>query len=108
MYRSVPTMSPVRVELVAVLGLGQAEVGDPDLALGVEQQVGRLDVAVEDALLMSVFERLGHLDADPRHAHECTGSRGWSDSARSIAVRESGIDHSSRLRAATPASSPHG
>ena len=31
-----------------VLPLGQAEVGDPDHPLGVEQQVRRLDVAVDD------------------------------------------------------------
>src|SRR5205823_4898711 len=33
---------------VAPLGLGQPEVGEPDSPLGVEQQVRRLDVAVED------------------------------------------------------------
>ena len=32
-----------------VLELGQAEVGDPEVAAVVEQQVGRLDVAVDDA-----------------------------------------------------------
>ena len=52
-------------QLVAVLGLGQAEIGDPDLALGIEQEVGGLDVAVENALLVGVFQGLGDLDADP-------------------------------------------
>ena len=37
------------VRPAVALDLGQAEVGDPEVALGVEQQVGRLDVAVEDA-----------------------------------------------------------
>ena len=60
-------------QLVAVLGLGQAEVGDPDVALGVEQEVRGLDVAVQNALLMSIFEGLGHLDAEPRHAAKIPG-----------------------------------
>ena len=79
-------------QLVAVLGLGQAEVGDPDFALGVEQEVGGLDVAVEDALLVSILEGLGDLDADPRHAAKILGLglvgqlrsiAGWDESASS-------------------------
>ena len=54
---------------VAVAGdLGQAEVGDPDRAVGVEQEVRRLDVAVQDAVLVGVVEGLGDLKPDPRHA----------------------------------------
>ena len=60
-------MSPVWVSGVAV-GLGQAEVGDPDAALGVEQQVRRLDVAVDDPLAVGIGQGLGHLDADLGHA----------------------------------------
>ena len=41
---------------------GQAEVGHPEVALGVEQEIGRLDVAVDDPALMGVVERLGGLD----------------------------------------------
>ena len=43
-------MSPVRVGPSLPFDLGQAEVGDPDLAVGVEQEVRRLDVAVQDTL----------------------------------------------------------
>ena len=43
------------------------------MALGVQQQVGRLDVAVEDALPVSVFESLGHLHAEPRDAAKVSG-----------------------------------
>ena len=43
----------------------QAEVGDPDRAVGVDQEVGRLDVAMEDAQAMGVVQRIGRLDAQP-------------------------------------------
>ena len=45
--------------------LGQAEVGDPDVAAAVDQQVGRLDVAVDDAELVGVLQRLGRLRRQP-------------------------------------------
>ena len=46
--------------------LGQAEVGDVGLALGVEQDVGRLQVAVQDAALVGVVDGLGDLGDQPR------------------------------------------
>ena len=55
-------------QVLLVVGLGQAEVGHPDGPVGVEQQVRRLDVAVEDPLVVGVLQGVGHLDADPRHA----------------------------------------
>ena len=62
--------------------LGQAEVGDPDGPLVVEQQVRRLDVAVDHPLAVGVGQRLGHLHADPRRLAGIGTSRGPSGSAR--------------------------
>ena len=53
-----------------VLALGQAEVGDPDDPRVVEQQVGRLDVAVDDAAGVGVGQPLRRLAADLGHAPE--------------------------------------
>ncbi|MCG3180811.1 MAG: hypothetical protein BIFFINMI_03174 [Phycisphaerae bacterium] len=44
--------------------LGQSEVGHPDHAAGVQQQVGRLDVAVQRALRVGVGQGVGDLSAD--------------------------------------------
>jgi hypothetical protein len=56
-------------QVVAIgFSLGQSEIGDPDVALPVDQQVGRLDVPVQHPLLPGVLKRLGDLDADPSHA----------------------------------------
>src|SRR5262245_42557276 len=66
MYSSVPTMPPkpvIRVILCQTLSgrLGHAEVDDlrhgPAVVQG-DQHVGRLDVAVDDPLLMRVLHRL--------------------------------------------------
>jgi hypothetical protein len=47
-------------------GLGQAEIEDLDLAVGCQLDVGGLEVAVDDALLVGFFEGLGDLFRDPR------------------------------------------
>ena len=62
-------MSPVWVR-PSSLGLGQAEVGDPDDPCGVQQQVRRLDVAVDDPPGMGVGQPRRRLPADLRHAAE--------------------------------------
>ena len=44
-----------------VLRLDEAEVAHPEHAGGVQEQVGRLDVAVNDAVGVGIGQRLGHL-----------------------------------------------
>ena len=53
-----------------VVGLGEAEVGDPDDSVGVEQEVRRLDVAVDDPPRMRVRQPLRRLSADLGDAPE--------------------------------------
>ena len=60
----------MRQVAVGVDPLGQAEVGDVRLALLVEQDVRRLQVAVEDAALMGVMDRLRGDGDQPRRARE--------------------------------------
>jgi hypothetical protein len=49
--------------------LGQAEVGDPGLIRFVDDDVGRFEIAMEDAVPVSVMDRLGDgLDVPGRHS----------------------------------------
>jgi hypothetical protein len=52
------------------LELGQAEISDPMVAARVDEHVGRLDVAVDDAELVGVFEGVGGLLAEEGHGAE--------------------------------------
>ena len=49
---------------MAVLGAGDAEVHDLDVAIRLDHDVLRLDVAVDDVVLVGDGERLGNLGAD--------------------------------------------
>ena len=54
---------------------GQAEVVDAQPAVGRQQQVGRLDVAVDDALLVGVIQGVGHLGDHARPGVEVAAAR---------------------------------
>ncbi len=54
-----------RVRRVVILGLSEVEVEEQRLPLGTDEDVGRLDVAVEDAPLMGMVQSLGKLRHDP-------------------------------------------
>ena len=108
MYRSVPRMSPVRVRPGVALDLGQAEVGDPELALGVEQEVGRLDVAVEDAAGVGVVQRLGGLHAEPGHVADVGAVAGRGGRRRARRSRRGGSRCRRRIGVAASARRPSG
>ena len=59
----------------------QAEIGDPEVAMHVNQQVGGLDVAVDDPLAMGIIEGLGGLQAQVGHGAEIgtAAGRGGGD-----------------------------
>jgi len=61
--------------------LGQAEVGDPDGVVLVDQKVRRLDVAVEHPLLVGVGERLGRLRREEGGLTPAIGALGRARSA---------------------------
>ena len=48
--------------VVLRLHLGEAEVGDPDRPREIEQQVGGLHVAVQNAEVVGMFQSQGHVD----------------------------------------------
>ena len=54
----------MRVSVASVAQAGEAEVGDPDFADAVQQQVRRLDVAVYDAAFVRRVQGAGRVDAD--------------------------------------------
>ena len=39
----------------------QPEIGDPDRSLVVDQEIGRLDIAMDDTVMMGMSQRLGRL-----------------------------------------------
>ena len=58
---------PRAADDILIGGFGQSEVGHPGCALGVEQQIARLHVAMQRSLAVRIFEGLRHLQADKGH-----------------------------------------
>ena len=58
-------MSPVCVRFGWSLALASPKSVTQTVPAGVQQEVRRLDVAVENALLVGVLQGVGHLHADP-------------------------------------------
>ena len=93
MYAAVPRMRPAAVPVCASVGdcdrsaedvtprpsprpgLGEAEVEDLDLAVRRQLDVGGLEVAVDDALLVGALERLGDLLRDRRSPRRVAAAR---------------------------------
>jgi hypothetical protein len=69
----VPTNIARFGQVGAVLELGQAEVRHPDVAEGVEQEVRRLDVAVQDVAGVGIGQGVGDLGAEPGDLAEVPG-----------------------------------
>src|SRR5262245_21309658 len=67
MYRSVPTMSPVWVSASDSSVLA-TEVGHPHRPLKIQQEVGWLDVAVQQLVVVSVGQRVGRLHPNMGYA----------------------------------------
>ncbi len=65
--------------------VGDAEVGELAAARGRDHHIGRLDVAVDDAVLLRVVERVGHLRGDLRRR----GERGARQLAQHLLQRAS-------------------
>ena len=55
--------------------LGQTEVQDFDEAVGCEADVGRLEIAVQDAQVVRRFERFRQLKGDPKRLADRQGAR---------------------------------
>ncbi len=72
--------------LLAADPLGQAEVGDVRLAAGIEEDVGRLEVAVQDAVPVGLMHR-------PRHrGHQAGGGPAVAGQPRQVAVEAAAVD----------------
>ena len=80
-------------QLVPLDELGQPEVGDPDVPLGVEQEVGGLDVAVDHPLAVGVVQCVGDLGSEPGDLAEVDrlGLAGERDAGR-LDLAQDGVE----------------
>ena len=69
-------------------GAGQAEVGDAQPAVLAEQQVGGLDVAVDEAAAVGVVEGPGRLEADQEGLRRAQPRGPWSSMAAQAPAAE--------------------
>ena len=82
-----------------VIVLGQAEVGDLHRAVAREQQVGRLDVAVDDAMLVRVVQRIADLGQYPggEFRRELALARNHSRQIRAVHEFHHDVEESTRF-----------
>ena len=71
-------------EVAGTLEAGQAEVGDPEMAAAVDQQVAGLDVTMQDAQPMRVLQGLGRLHRQSGRRAARTGLPGVGGEAWSV------------------------
>ena len=62
MYSAVPMMPPVTVSLPAAKDLCHSEVGQLDLIVLIDQQVGRFEIAMHDPRVVRGFQCRANLD----------------------------------------------
>ncbi len=64
MYAAVPTVELAAVRAVTSASLGDAEVGELDGSVFQDHEVGGLEIAVDDALVVSVLQGGAQVDAN--------------------------------------------
>ena len=76
-------------QIAAVKEPGEAEVSNPEVPSGIDQEVGWLDVAVQHAALVGVLQRLGRLEGEPSRAAGARRRRGlrWRTVGNEIGER---------------------
>ena len=73
--RGVPRASPLfGFEVDAASNTGKTEIGDPEMADVVDEQVRRFDVAVDHVIGVGIFEGLGRLSSERRGATSRKGA----------------------------------
>lgn len=65
---------------------GKAKIGHPDRSLFVDQEIGRLDVAVNDAMMVRMGQGFRGLQPDLGDPPEKGGAAGWIERRQSVVV----------------------